>query len=458
MRVRMKFVLILTLVVSIILVSSIFIIYTLFAHTRKQEFEKRLWAHAYSNFLVQYNVVDTSKSVAAKLENYLPGYPLNLQTILIDSSFHVTKQFPIDLNFNIDTALLKNVRQQKEFDFSVGSQQAVGLYIEKDGISCYSIAIGYDKYGISRLSSLKVIMVMVATGAIIAVGLFALFYVIIVTRPLVSLSVQMRKIGETNLSQRVRLTRGNVRNNEIVQIASNFNEMLDRLEKAFQMQRNFVHHASHDLRTPLATMLSQTESALRKDLSPEDARKVLESLKEDQLGMIELSNSLLLLAQYENLNFSPDWPMVRLDEIIYDTMMSAKKLLPDIKIVFNYAKMPDDESLLSVRGNETLLRAAFMNIIKNAYKYSDNRSLNIIMELLPDAILIHFENTGRTINEDDADRIFLPFFRSEQSKNEKGFGLGLSIVKRITEIHNSNISYRAVDGIINRFTFRFEKI
>ena len=458
MRVRMKFVLILTLVVSIIFVSSIFIIYTLFARTRTQEFEKRLWAHAYSNFLVHYNVVDTNKSVTVKLENYLPGYPLYLQTILIDSSLRITKKLPIDLSFKVDTTLMEKIKQEKELPFSVGSQQAVGLYIQKADISCYSIAIGYDKYGISRLSSLQVIMVMVATGAIIAVGLFALIYVVVVTRPLVSLSVQMRKIGENNLSQRVRITRGSVRNNEIVQIASNFNEMLDRLEKAFQMQRNFVHHASHDLRTPLATMLSQTESALRKDLSPAEAKRVLESLKEDQLGMIELSNALLLLAQYENLNFSPDWPMVRLDEIIHDTMMSAKKLLPDIKIAFNYAKMPEDESLLSIKGNETLLRSAFMNIIKNAYKYSDNKSLNIIMELLPDAILIHFENTGRTIDARDADRIFLPFFRSEQSKNEKGFGLGLSIVKRITEIHNSSISYRAVDGVINRFTFRFEKI
>ena len=91
MRVRMKFVLILTLVVSIIFVSSIFIIYTLFARTRTQEFEKRLWAHAYSNFLVHYNVVDTNKSVTVKLENYLPGYPLYLQTILIDSSLRITK-------------------------------------------------------------------------------------------------------------------------------------------------------------------------------------------------------------------------------------------------------------------------------------------------------------------------------------------------------------------------------
>ena len=74
---------------------------------------------------------------------------------------------------------MEKIKQEKELPFSVGSQQAVGLYIQKADISCYSIAIGYDKYGISRLSSLQVIMVMVATGAIIAVGLFALIYVVV---------------------------------------------------------------------------------------------------------------------------------------------------------------------------------------------------------------------------------------------------------------------------------------
>ena len=81
--------------------------------------------------------------------------------------------------------------------------------------------------------------------------------------------------------------------------------------------------------------------------------------------------------------------------------------------------MPEDESLLSIKGNETLLRSAFMNIIKNAYKYSDNKSLNIIMELLPDAILIHFENTGRTIDARDADRIFLPFSEASNRKTKR---------------------------------------
>ncbi|MFX8797645.1 histidine kinase dimerization/phospho-acceptor domain-containing protein, partial [Acinetobacter baumannii] len=79
--------------------------------------------------------------------------------------------------------------------------------------------------------------------------------------------------------------------------------MLQRLNNAFEFQKNFVHYASHELRTPLAVMLSQTESALNKNLSPENFQKVLESLKEEQLNLIELTNSLLLLSQYEKLQF-----------------------------------------------------------------------------------------------------------------------------------------------------------
>ncbi len=80
--------------------------------------------------------------------------------------------------------------------------------------------------------------------------------------------------------------------------------------RAFEIQRSFVHHASHELRTPLATMLAQTELALRKNLTVEEARKMLESLKEDQQEMVELTNSLLLLSQYEKTNTSPEWPVI----------------------------------------------------------------------------------------------------------------------------------------------------
>ncbi len=146
----------------------------------------------------------------------------------------------------------------------------------------------------------------------------AFFLVRQATRPITELSMQMQKISESNL-QRLKVKTGRV-NYEQRLVATQFNAMLDRLERAFELQRSFVHHASHELRTPLASMLAQTDLALRKEITLEEAKKVLSSLRDDQREMVELTNSLLLLSQYERTTLSPEWPVVRLDEMLYDTM------------------------------------------------------------------------------------------------------------------------------------------
>ncbi len=102
-----------------------------------------------------------------------------------------------------------------------------------------------------------------------------------------------------------------------------------------------------------------------------------------------------------------------------------------------------------------MVRAAFLNLIKNAYKYSDNNTVQIRLEPAPNSILVHFENSGPVMTEDEKDRVFYPFFRGQNARDKKGFGLGLSIVKRILDIHNAGITYTAVNGTINRFTVSF---
>lgn len=455
MSVRIRFVLILTLVVSLILLSSFFIIYTLYAHTREQDFNKRLWAQAYKEYTTYYNITDTDKTVISKLANYLPGSPIGFQSVLFDSAYNILFTAPKQLNYKVDIKLMQTIKELEVSEFFRGNTQGVGLYLDRYGHKGYVIATGYDKYGLARLASLRLIMISVAIGTILTIGLFALYYVIVVTRPLVNLSVQMRRITENNLRQRVDVGKGKASSNEIVQIALNFNNMLDRLDKAFQLQKNFVHHASHELRTPLATMMAQTESALRKNLTVTEAKEVLESLKEDQQEMIDLTNSLLLLSQYENISYSSNWPIVRIDEVIYDSIATAQKTNEDININFEFTATPEKEAYLCIQGNEPLLRSAFRNIIKNAYKYSDNKSLTITMEAYANAVHIHFDNTGPTINAEDIDRLFLAFFRGTNAAQKKGFGLGLAIVKRIIELHKGTVKYRVIAGNINRFTILF---
>lgn len=457
MNVRIRFVLVLTLVVSVILLGSLFTIYKFYDHSRRQNFENRLWAHAYNEFANYYNIKDTDKATLAKLTNYLPGYPINFHFTLIDTSYHVIKTIPDNRDYKVDTLFLQKLKAAHQISLFENKKQTLALHFNRDGKEAFMIVDGHDKYAIARLASLKLTMIIVAVAGIILTAVFAFFYVRVATKPLITMSMQMRHINENNLKQRVKVPKGSLKRNEMVQIATNYNNMLDRLEKAFQLQKNFVHHASHELRTPLAVMLSQTESALRKELTVQDAYKVLQSLKEDQQEMIDLTNSLLLLSQYENINYSIHWPKVRIDELVHDVIITVQKMFPDIKIHFDFVNAPEKESYLYFPGNETLLRSAFRNLIKNAYLYSPDKTVYITMEALADSVYIHFENKGAVLSPEDKERMFLPFFRGDNAQRIKGFGLGLSIVKRIAELHKGSVLYEAINDDANRFTLLLKR-
>lgn len=231
----------------------------------------------------------------------------------------------------------------------------------------------------------------------------------------------------------------------------------ESLKKDIKQVSSFVRHASHELRTPLATMLLETESALRNNLTGDAVKKVLESLKEEEVKMIDLTNSLLMLSQIEGNNNELNRATHRMDELMYDAIEDAKKAFRGIAIDFNFSVLPEDDSDLYMRGNEALLLSAFNNLIKNAYTYSQDKQVKIQMEANAQAIYVHFENSGLTLKREEAEKIFLPLVRGENALQKKGFGLGLSIVKKIAELHNGGISYSIVNQNINRFTLSFFK-
>ena len=343
----------------------------------------------------------------------------------------------------------------KTFFTSSGDRQVASFHMLLP-VPAYVLVSGYDKFGLQRVQKLISTLLLVALAGIVLIVLSAFIIVQQITLPLVRIGEQMQRISESNMQERVILKSGRF-NYEESQIATHFNAMLDRLERAFELQRSFVHHASHELRTPLATMLAQTELALRKNLTVDDHKKVLESLKDDQQEMIELTNSLLLLSQYERTHTSPEWPVVRLDELLYDTMSMVKRMLPNVNVSLEFAQMPDNEFFLSIQGNDSLIRSAFRNLIKNAWLYSDNKSVAITIDAAGSDIYLHFDNNGKLLTLEEQERLFIPFFRASNSIAKKGFGLGLNIIQRIVSLHNGSIGYLIYNNL-NRFTLRFPKM
>ncbi|MDQ2752410.1 MAG: HAMP domain-containing histidine kinase, partial [Bacteroidota bacterium] len=381
------------------------------------------------------------------------------------NSFHV---FIVDSSankvlLNVDGKLaflpaaskLGNLKGNKPLYSIHGDVQIISIRIWEPQ-PCYVVTYGYDRFGMARVKTMRQILTMVALVGMVFIICFAIIIVNLITKPFIRIGLQMQRITETSLEERIKI-KSRKFNHEEAKIAAHFNAMLDRLERAFELQKSFVHHASHELRTPLATMLAQTELALKKNLTGEEAKKVFLSLKEDQEEMVELTNSLLLLSQYERTNTSPEWPVLRLDELLYETMGMVKRMLPNVNVSLEFAQMPDNELFLSIKGNDSLIRSAFRNLIKNAWLYSENKSVAITIDSDSNNIYLHFDNNGKLLTLEEKERLFIPFFRASNSTQRKGFGLGLNIIQRIVTLHKGSIGY-IIHNNLNRFTLQFPKL
>ncbi|MEO8116108.1 MAG: HAMP domain-containing sensor histidine kinase [Bacteroidota bacterium] len=459
MNLRSKFLLVLTLVISAILALSFGSVYFLYEHSKDTDEKKFLLAEAneasFLYFRLHKNALLEDSVEANEPKDFAGNKAISI--IIFNTQKKLVFSYPDTAIHNLRNIILDSIREDSPYYFENGESLSVGLFYRQGKDYCYTIVSVNTYFEESQRAQLKNILIMVALASIIFIVLFSFYYVFIVTAPLVKLSIQMRHISVSDLKKRVEVVKGNFKNNEIVQVATNMNGMLDRLERAFENQKNFVRHASHELRTPLANMLLQTDYALEKDLDKNEYLRILQSLKEDELELISLINTLLQFSQYEQIDNLQLSPLTRLDDVVYNCISFAKKSYPGIHINFEFATTPESEDAILVNGHPELLRVAFNNLIKNAYNYSPDKKIDIVLDTNDKGVNIIFENAGKGLKKDEAEKLFLPFFRGENKNTTKGFGLGLAIVEKIIKIHHAKITYQFTGENKNRFVIFFSK-
>jgi signal transduction histidine kinase len=454
MNLRLKFALLFASLVTVILIVSGIVTLYLFEDNRSSDFYLRLRSQAYFSYYSHFNAKEKFNSLPEEIRTNLPGALPEMQIIIVDSLYKTVYNFPEGKTTAYNYSVFNTIKSKGEYQFNVDDAEAVGIYMHDGMPSSFVIVSAYDKYGKRKEVFLRYSLLFVLILGVVLSGVLSLYYLKILAKPFNQINSQINNLTANNLQERIDVPK----NYDVLEsFAENFNLMLNRLEKSFEIQKTFVHHASHELRTPLAVMLAQTESALGRDLTAEEAKKVLASLREDQQEMIELTNSLLLLSQYEKTSMLGEWPFIRIDELIYDNVAMVKRMYPDMNVSLEYENLPENEEDLSIRGNESLVRSAVRNLVRNAYYYSTDKQLNIIIDAQVHSITIHFDNRGKQLSQDEQDRLFLPFFRGQNAQTKKGFGLGLSIVQRIISIHKGRIEYKALPPDINRFSLIFEK-
>lgn len=450
MSFKLRFALQLAAAVAVILLVCFISIYFLYANHRQEDFYNRMRSEGLEIHRLLSKLGSNDQEKSLEIIRGVHSSIINGGEIyMLDSSGHLFFSIPRIADTTKFGTIFQQISSNADYREAQGDRQYLGMYLSDTKTKM--VISGVDETGLSRLQNLKLILVLVFGIAVMITTAVSFLFSNQVSQPLIALSKQMETTSEVDLRKRIP---ENATFSEVNLVAKNFNAMLERLEKIFEFQRSFVHHASHELRTPLATMLSHTESALANRLTEEEFRIVLGSLKQDQERMIELTNSLLLISQFEQQGFDQSWPVCRVDEILYDKISINMKMFPDIGISLVFLNTPASDDDLNIKGNETLLKSMFSNLIRNGYYYSSNKKVEILIEFTTDKVLIHVDTRGEHLNESEQEKIMMPFYRGIQAREKKttGAGLGLTIVQRILNMHRGALTYSQMPNQINRFT------
>jgi heavy metal sensor kinase len=266
--------------------------------------------------------------------------------------------------------------------------------------------------------------------------------------PLTTMAAAARAMHGDVLSQRLPAPKTG---DECEDLALAFNELLSRVEEAFERQRQFTGNASHQLRTPLAAILGQTEVALRRDRPADEYRRVIALIQERAGDLRQLVDTLLFLARADGEALLPELEPVHLENWLRERLddWAAHSRADDFRL-----ELATIESLARI--HRPLLGQLVDNLLDNACKHSSpGTPITVRLTQQADALRLEVEDEGDGIAPGDLPYIFEPFYRSQQARARglAGSGLGLAVAQRIATAFGGRLNVESQLGAGSRFRF-----
>lgn len=420
----------------------------------EKRFFKRLQDRAITTTTLLFELQSTNTTIL-KLVNASDKELLNNESIFVYDEKQKKLVFSTEQpNAELQKALVLSDKQKNQITYHSGEHQILGIQIQNSQNNYWVIVSAIDQNGKEALQDLrKILLVMILVGILLS-GLSGWFFADKALAPMSGIIKQVNEIFPDNVEKRVEHPNTS---DEIGLLVTTFNQLLDRIKEAFIMQKMFIANVSHELKNPLTKIFSQIDVALLQKRSPEAYEESLKSLREDTRTLTQLTNTLLSLANTsvnsEEIERSP----LRIDELLWETKSQLQKWHPAYRVHIDFSDFPEDEEALILEGNEASIKVALMNLMDNACKFSENKSVFISFSANIEQIKITFFNQGTVIPETDLPYIFNPFYRSNATaKATKGHGVGLAIVAQIIKLHKGTIEVKSdKEGTV--FTLIFEK-
>ncbi|MBS4205567.1 sensor histidine kinase [Lederbergia citrea] len=269
-------------------------------------------------------------------------------------------------------------------------------------------------------------------------------------RPIKKLTKATRKIASGNYNLQLESNRGD----EIGALARDFGLMATSLQKLDEMRQEFVSNVSHEIQSPLTSIQGFTKAIRTKSVSPEDADRYLGIIEKESARLSSLSKQLLMLSSLDKQVKAVEKAPFRLDEQIREVILltewqwSRKKLHIELDL-------PE----LIIEADKQLLFQVWMNLITNSIKFTGDHGTIFIDAFVDEDIVVTVRDTGAGIPEDELPYIFDRFYMGDKSRarTSEGSGLGLSVVKKIIDVHGGSIGVTSKLREGTEFTIRLAR-
>lgn len=314
-----------------------------------------------------------------------------------------------------------------------------------------------EKYGLFLRPDIKLLfneMHRMFGWLVIGMVVFSMLLVLVSTKylikPLTKLTKATSLIAEGNFGIKVNINR----QDEIGDLASSFQTMAGRLEKADDVRKEFISNISHDIQSPLSNIKGYLKLLRGAELTNQD-KKYFDVVDSEVNRLSYLTKQLLLLSSLDSQKDLLNKKSFSLSEQLKTVIRQYQWILSEKGLMIGYS-LPDTY----LQGDPSLLYSVWENLLTNAIKYSEeNGEIDITLNEQRDWIEISFKDTGIGLNSEELERIYDRFYRADTSRTRtiEGTGLGLSIVQSILEMHNGEIKVESQKGEGSIFTVRLPK-
>ena len=364
------------------------------------------------------------------------------------------------LGDTIDGILAENISSRSFYKIISGNKSEWALIsrpqINNGQITGYTLLARSLIHEETTLNNLLIIIIFAVPLTLLIASGGGYFLANRALSPIDKITNTAREISHSNLSERIEMKSNN--NDEIARLIDTLNQLLDRLDTAFNRQKQFTADASHELRTPIAVIRAQVEEVLENEtVSGGEYRQALHAVKKQIVHMSNLIGQMLLLSRVdENQNQLEKEPFDF--NFLVESLMEEMENLALIKNISLLTKI--ETRPIYIKADQSLITQLLLNLIDNAIKYS-NIGGKVVLKVddLGDKLKIDIKDEGSGIAEEHLSNIFVRFYRVDKSRSRKngGSGLGLAICRWIAEAHQGQISVTSIQGQGTTFTVELPK-